>query len=525
MKNISKYGDTDIFPYPIEKNIFFDLEDKTLALLNELHSNFSTFLSSYPPVNQSSLCPVGYTGFRWGTQIDPIWNLYFLSLVIEISPEIEKARIPVTQETIFSYRFHVDATTNKLFNDSIGWNNFQRKTLEVCELEKNKFILIADISDFYSRIYHHRLENALKKLSINPECISRIMSLLQRFSGNKSYGLPVGGNAARILSELVLNNTDKLLRMKGIQFCRYADDYHIFASSMEEAYQQLITLSELLLKNEGLALQKNKTRIMPVDEFKKNSEVYELIDAKNQSPQSQFLKINLVYDPYSATANEDYEYLKEQVNRFDILGMLKTELSSKSRIHKHLVSILLKAINHLNDDIKAEAVFTLLQNLPLLAPVFSQVMQVISSVFESLDSHSQYEVHNILRKLILKEDYLVRVDLNLHFAVLLIGKMQSEENEYLLNKVFENTESELVKKDIILIFAKWNSSHWIGNLRIGYNSLNVWEKRSFIVSSYVLEDEGKHWRDHLKKDFSPIELLYRDWGALKKQTTGLGHLI
>ena len=38
---------------------------------------------------------VGYTSFRWVTQIDPIWNAYLLGLVLSIAPAIEAERIPV----------------------------------------------------------------------------------------------------------------------------------------------------------------------------------------------------------------------------------------------------------------------------------------------------------------------------------------------------------------------------------------------------------------------------------------------
>lgn len=525
LENISKYGDTDIFPFPVEKNIFFDCKENSIKLLGEIHSKLDEFLSSNPPVNLSTLCPVGYTGFRWGTQIDPIWNAYFLSLVLKVAGEIEKNRIKVEDETVFSYRVKLEEDSPKLFNENIGWNEFQLKSIDFCNKDNNKYILICDISDFYSRIYHHRLENSLNKLELGCDTTFRIMKLLQRFSGNKSYGLPVGGNGARILSELLLNNTDKLLKMKGIKFCRFADDYHIFANSVENAYQHLITLSELLLRNEGLALQKSKTRIMPSDEFKNNSEIYGSIEKKNNDPKIQFLRMNLNFDPYSATAIDDYEELKEQVNKFDILGMLKSELTSKSQIHKHLVSKLLKAINHLDPKVKAEAVLTLLSNLELLAPVFPQVMQLLQRIFDSLDENTQNKTQQIIRELIIKQHYLVKIELNLHFAILVLGLQRSEENEYLLNKVFETNGAEFVRKDIIHIFTKWNSYHWVSDLRGSFSQLKTWEKRSFIIASYILGDEGKHWRDHFKKNFSSIDDLYKDWASHKKNTSGFGSLV
>ena len=74
-------------------------------------------------------------------------------------------------------------------------------------------ILSTDISDFYPRIYHHRLENALNDATQNTEVVRRILFILAKLTpGEVSFGLPVGGHAARVLAEAVLNRTDRLLQ-------------------------------------------------------------------------------------------------------------------------------------------------------------------------------------------------------------------------------------------------------------------------------------------------------------------------
>jgi hypothetical protein len=64
-----------------------------------------------------------------------------------------------------------------------------------------------------------------------------------------------------------LCSTDLHLMRRKIVFCRYADDYCIFCKDKSEAYRILVFLSEQLY-NEGLALQKKKTRILTVDKFR-----------------------------------------------------------------------------------------------------------------------------------------------------------------------------------------------------------------------------------------------------------------
>ena len=86
----------------------------------------------------------------------------------------------------------------------------------------NKFVVVCDISEFYPRLNHHRLENAIKHLNLRSDVPYKICEFLSNFSGTYSFGIPVGGPAARILSELVLNQIDRLLRAASIEFTDYA---------------------------------------------------------------------------------------------------------------------------------------------------------------------------------------------------------------------------------------------------------------------------------------------------------------
>ncbi|WP_415754402.1 hypothetical protein [Pseudomonas leptonychotis] len=209
IKNIAKFGDTDIFPYPIENHIFNDMSVDVIEILKNIDNNFDESVIKIPILTAKNLSVVGYSGFRWGTQIDPIWNAYLLALVISIADDIEPKRL--ASDTVFSYRFNPDHITGSLFDKSIGWQQFQNTSVE--HAQKYAYVLRCDISDFYPRIYHLRLENSLKKATTNGDIIKRIMTILQSISDNVSYGLPVGGPAARILSELLLNRVDKLLGM------------------------------------------------------------------------------------------------------------------------------------------------------------------------------------------------------------------------------------------------------------------------------------------------------------------------
>ncbi|HYJ82128.1 MAG TPA: hypothetical protein VEW26_04685, partial [Allosphingosinicella sp.] len=81
ISNVVDHGDTDIFPFPIENRIIKDRIDDVHALAMRIEANFDQYLLNSPPANHGALAPAGYTGFRWATQLDPIWNLYFLAMV------------------------------------------------------------------------------------------------------------------------------------------------------------------------------------------------------------------------------------------------------------------------------------------------------------------------------------------------------------------------------------------------------------------------------------------------------------
>lgn len=263
--NVVRHGDTDIFPFPIENHVFFDCKSETVALLEEMHANFKTWLAAYPPAHEGALTPVSYTGFRWATQLDPLWNLYFLALVLSIADDIEAQRIAPSEKCIFSYRYKWDEDRSDIYDANYNWRTFMECSLE--KAKKHEFVVACDNSEFYPRLGHHRLENALAHLGLQADTPWRIEEFLSNFSHTYSFGLPVGGPAARLLSELVLNQVDQLLKLEGVDFCRFADDFHIFAESMEDAFAKLLSLTEKLQRNEGLQLQKSKTRIMSAAEF------------------------------------------------------------------------------------------------------------------------------------------------------------------------------------------------------------------------------------------------------------------
>lgn len=527
--NIIGHGDTDIFPFPIENHIFFDRKDDVVNLLLDINSNFSDRLAKFPPSNSNALAPVSYTGFRWATQLDPLWNAYLLGLVLSIADDIETARIPKDEDIIFSYRYLWDDAGADMFDHQYSWRSFMQRSLDLAA--ETKFVVSCDISEFYPRLNHHRLENALKQLRMKGDQPSKILDFLGNYSNTYSFGIPVGGPAARLLSEIVLNQIDQLLRAEGIKFCRFADDYHLFCETYEDAFRSLVFLSERLLQNQGLQLQKSKTRISSGKEFiatsplgvgpgNEDEESPESLGVPDVQEQSQrLMRLSLRFDPYSPTAAEDYEALRRQLQKFDILSLLKSELV-KSRVHISLSKRIVAAIRYIDISQKDDAVLSLILNEQLLYPIYANVLLVTKAVYEELRPETQSKIMEHIRSLIKSKSHVLAVELNLAYAVRLLSCAGGAENEEVLNRIYKNTNSLSIRRDVILAMAKRRASYWLSDLRANFRILSPAERRAFIVASYALTDEGSHWRSHIAPELSPFEVLVRDWAAKKSNDSG-----
>jgi hypothetical protein len=222
LRNVTRRGDTDVLPYPIETQIFADKPRETLELLQRTDAKFDQFVRDHKPYYETSLYPVGFSGYRWVTQIDPLWNAYLLGLVTAAGRNIEAARVPIDEGIVFSYRFGPDEESGDLFSSGAGWEQYQKRSLALAK--EFGHVVACDIADFYPRISHAHVKQSLEDANAEPGVIKRIDRLLRILSGGAPYGLPVGGPAARLLSELVLGSVDDRLRIDGVTFCRYADD-------------------------------------------------------------------------------------------------------------------------------------------------------------------------------------------------------------------------------------------------------------------------------------------------------------
>ncbi|MCL0000783.1 RNA-dependent DNA polymerase, partial [Providencia rettgeri] len=109
------------------------------------------------------------------------------------------------------------------------------------------------------------------------------------------------------------------------------------------------------------------------------------------------------------------------------------------------------------------------------------------------------------------------------FIIKLLSKENTVENQIILIDLYKsNSDSILINLLITQAMAKWNIFYWLSELRRNFPTMSSWQRRLFIVSSYLLGDEGKHWQEHNKEKFSFIDKLYKSWGAKRKSDKNLG---
>ena len=301
-----------------------------------------------------------------------------------------------------------------------------------------------------------------------------IMEFLSNFSHTNSFGIPVGGPAARLLSELTANQVDRLLLSIGMKFARFADDYHIFVNSRDDAYRSLIFISDKLYTNQGISLQKSKTRITSSAEFRttspiKEEEVTEFPNGEEDfdttAPESvKLIRFSLHFDPYSATAQADYARLRDEVRRFDIVNLMKNELN-KSCVHIALARKIVAAVRYLDLDDRSGAVISIIESANLLYPIMSSVLLMINSVFDELSEDAKETVVASLVALIRADFHVFRVDIHLAYAIRVLSKRRNLDTQMIVQQLYEQRVSPLIRRDAIITMANWGEWWWLSDLK------------------------------------------------------------
>ena len=244
------------------------------------------------------LAPSGSHGFRITTKIHPFWNLYLNGLGLAIAEANETNR----SARVHSYR--LGGETHAFFDGSKSWRAYKEATLLEDALKAEGGVVVqTDISSFYEHIYHHRLENIVKDLSAEGSTVAvQVDRILSKLAAGRSFGLPVGGQCARILAEVMMTPIDLSLSDAGIIWHRYVDDFTLICGSQQDAYKALSVLSHSLA-DYGLSLNRSKTTFFSAKHY---ADYIAAQLGKGEDAGVALRELDLHFDPYSDTARVEY---------------------------------------------------------------------------------------------------------------------------------------------------------------------------------------------------------------------------
>lgn len=486
VEHLINEGDTDLFPRPFEINI---IKDNWKSLCPDLEKidikdyNWNNFRNLLIPKDEFS--------FRNVSQLDPIDSLLFGAIMIEIGEDIEKKRVPISENKVFSYRFK--PTEKGHFYGNISyWEDFWKISKQ--KAENYSFVVVTDITDFYNQVSHHMVEQQLSFCGIGKFYIDGLLNILKNLNVRISKGIPVGPHPAHMLAELSLIPIDDLLILKGYDFCRFVDDIHIFCNTREEGQIAIYELANAINKLQKLSLNRQKTTIMTKDEFLSKAEGM-IVDNPINKEEEIIISIikSRVDDPYVkinlADLSQD-DIIKMSKERIE--GILECYINSKYPNYIRLRWFL----RRLSQVGVPGGVEYIINNIDKFIPVIGDAANYLKSAHENY--HADWKdigaklLEALQIPLIQKSEYLQAVILSL------FSRIKDLDN---IDKLIQNYEKygPIAQRKIILAATEANASSWLRNFKENYSNLDPWQKRAVIYSSRTFPKDERHfWLKYIR---------------------------
>jgi hypothetical protein len=282
IKHIAATGCDDVlgkpfFPGRLDEALAVD-PDWSDFLLGQIGAALTQNPVSIGPLCQIAI-PKGRYTFRTVSYMSLVDTLKFTSVAFSIGREIEGNRLP--RNIIYSNRLN----TKTLTLDRSNYDGFRQASKVLSESRRYSVKIVTDIANFYDRINLHKLENILTEIGCDRTAVGKLNRMLIQWSKQNSFGIPVGSDASRLLAEAMLINADRELSSNRIKFIRYVDDYRIFCTSQERAYEAMQIL-DAALRREGLFLNSGKTKLIDLnrstDEHRETAPEFDTIDLKEK---------------------------------------------------------------------------------------------------------------------------------------------------------------------------------------------------------------------------------------------------
>jgi hypothetical protein len=485
LTNVSRFGENDIFP------VGFEYEAYKAAWSDVLGNLKGVDLSTHEVgCSLKLLVPKGRFGYRVATQLDPFDHLLYTAMVHEVAPIIEGFRIAKEKKVACAYRLDMDAK-GQFFQRNSGWPDFHERSGALAKLKTCKFVVCADISDFYNQTSHHRIQNSLSAANVNEERADNVELFLGNLnSRHHSRGLPVGPYASILLAEACLADVDNFLIRKGYIHTRYVDDFRIFCTTYDQAVTALHDLCEYLYTAHRLSYQSNKTRIFAKEKFVKE----ELIDPEQMEVQSKQQKIRelldqIEYSPYGGPEDEEFELddSTEAECIRDTIGELFSSLTSEPTLHVGCARYLLRRATGLRTRVILDDV---LKHIEFLLPVFRDVAHYL---IQSYDKKRPEQVGEVLVRL-MKESPHRHLPFLQYWVLEIFTKAPDLCDCNTAIEIAEHTDPQIRDRLSALIAKRYKLVDWLRARKETWQNSTPFGQRAIIWASPILpKDERNHW--------------------------------
>ena len=500
--DIGAHGDNDTLPFDIDTK-FVSVKQAELAraahaffeeLQRDSETNSARKISQLSVFSERLLAPTGPTGFRIVTKIQPFWTIYFNGLGVAIAEALENNRDNRTH----SYRFLHDGGST-LFNRDYSWKTFREVTVhETNNLPQEAIIVQTDISGFYEHISHHYLVNFIDDLFPNNKRIgNQVNALLNKFSAGRSFGLPVGGQCSRILAELFMNSVDRQMTAAEIKWHRYVDDYVLITNSNADAYKELAFLSHTL-SDYGLALNKTKTVMLTSKHY---SDYVATLLGNDDDEAGKLREIDLHFDPYSDTADEDYDSLKQTIEGLQVQKLLNRELE-KGLPDTFLVTQIGRTLRLQEPEVAIQLATTLLSqgNLHAFRASWSTIMRGIANLRATEDYADISEMLDQLLDFIPDHStHLLQAEANLLHYLRTLRFTPTARRMAFVQRTYNAARSDTVKRACIDCWRHWRDRAAFTSVRGRWNELSPECHRLVWLSASFFGDQG----DGFKRQVGP----------------------
>ncbi len=165
-----------------------------------------------------------------------------------------------------------------LSHDKVGSRLRPRSALEQARKyvaqEGREFVVDFDLEKFFDRVNHDILMSRVARRIGD----KRLLRIIRRFLQAglmqdgvcvaREEGTPQGGPLSPLLANILLDDLDQELELRGHRFCRYADDCNIYVQSLAAGQRVMESVVRFLEKKLHLRVNREKSAVAPVGERK-----------------------------------------------------------------------------------------------------------------------------------------------------------------------------------------------------------------------------------------------------------------